>query len=190
MPHVFPGGPVSADRVSCLGRGKGTQLLFLPPRDRAVSGDCSVVGLVPPAFALVLLIGFWAAMLLSGRAGRMGERHAAKAGLLLAPFAFLLAALVVLFQRRMPTSSTRAVQVRNAVIQVVTELFDSSHQDSLSFTGYGAPMTGSPGMTDLTNAGDCVLPTKPCCASNLRQRIIICADGPALFIRAPRAGDF
>ena len=64
----------------------------------------AVVGLVPPAFALVLLIGFWAAMLLSGRAGRMGERHAAKAGLLLAPFAFLLAALVVLFQRRMPTS--------------------------------------------------------------------------------------
>lgn len=32
----------------------------------------AVVGLVPPAFALVLLIGFWAAMLLSGRAGRMG----------------------------------------------------------------------------------------------------------------------
>ena len=113
-----------------------------------------MVGLVPPAFALVLLIGFWAAMLLSGRAGRMGERHAAKAGLLLAPFAFLLAALVVLFQRRMLPASTRAVQVRNAVIQVVTELFDSSHQDSLSFTGYGAPMTGSPGMTDLTNAGE------------------------------------
>lgn len=115
----------------------------------------AVVGLVPPAFALVLLIGFWAAMLLSGRAGRMGERHAAKAGLLLAPFAFLLAALVVLFQP--PDAyqpSTRAVQVRNAVIQVVTELFDSSHQDSLSFTGYGAPMTGSPGMTDLTNAGE------------------------------------
>ena len=114
-----------------------------------------MVGLLPGTAPLVLLIGFWAAMLLSGRAGRMGERHAAKAGLLLAPFAFLLAALVVLFQP--PDAyqpSTRAVQVRNAVIQVVTELFDSSHQDSLSFTGYGAPMTGSPGMTDLTNAGE------------------------------------
>lgn len=117
--------------------------------------SAAVVGLLPGTAPLVLLIGFWAAMLLSGRAGRMGERHAAKAGLLLAPFAFLLAALVVLFQP--PDAyqpSTRAVQVRNAVIQVVTELFDSSHQDSLSFTGYGAPMTGSPGMTDLTNAGE------------------------------------
>ena len=47
LPHVFPCGPVSADRVSCLGRGKGTQLLFLPPRDRAVSGDCSRGGAGP-----------------------------------------------------------------------------------------------------------------------------------------------
>ena len=57
--------------------------------------SAAVVGLLPGTAPLVLLIGFWAAMLLSGRAGRMGERHAAKAGLLLAPFAFLLAALVV-----------------------------------------------------------------------------------------------
>lgn len=117
--------------------------------------SAAMVGLLPGTAPLVLLIGFWAAMLFSGRAGRMGERHAAKAGLLLAPFAFLLVALVALFQP--PDAyqpSARAVQVRNAVIQVATELFDSGHQDSLSFTGYGAPMTGSPGMTDLTHAGE------------------------------------
>lgn len=115
----------------------------------------AVMGLLPPALPLVLLIGFWAAMLLSGRAGRMGERQAAKAGLLLAPFAFLLTALVVLINpAEAYQPSAGVVQVRNTVIQAITELFDSSRQDSLSFTGYGAPMTGSPGSTDLTNAGE------------------------------------
>lgn len=114
----------------------------------------AVVGLLPGTAPLVLLIGFWAAMLLSGRAGRMGERHAAKAGLLVAPFAFLLAALVVLFQppdAYQPSASV--AQARNTVIQAITQLFDAGG-DTPSLGGYGAPMTGSPGMTDLTNAGE------------------------------------
>lgn len=76
--------------------------------------SAAVVGLLPGTAPLVLLIGFWAAMLLSGRAGRMGERHAAKAGLLLAPFAFLLAALVVLFQ---PPGCLPALHSRGASAQ-------------------------------------------------------------------------
>lgn len=114
----------------------------------------AVVGLLPGTAPLVLLIGFWAAMLLSGRAGRMGERHAAKAGLLVAPFAFLLAALVVLFQppdAYQPSASV--AQARNTVIQAITQLFDAGG-DTPFLGGYGAPMTGSPGMTDLTNAGE------------------------------------
>lgn len=114
----------------------------------------AVVGLLPGTAPLVLLIGFWAAMLLSGRARRMGERHAAKAGLLLAPFAFLLAALVVLFQppdAYQPSASV--AQARNTVIQAITQLFDAAG-DTPSLRGYGAPMTGSPGMADLTNAGE------------------------------------
>lgn len=115
----------------------------------------AVVGLVPPAFALVLLIGFWAAMLLSGRAGKAGEKQAAQAGLLLSPFAFLLTILVVLFcppDAYQPSASV--VQARNAVIQKVSQLLDTNRNDAPAHSSLGVPMTGSPGSTDLTNAGE------------------------------------
>lgn len=115
----------------------------------------AVVGLAPPAFALVLLIGFWAAMLLSGRAGKAGEKQAAQAGLLLTPFAFLLTILVVLFcppDAYQPSASV--VQARNAVIRTVSQLFDTNRDDAPAHSSLGVPMTGSPGSTDLTNAGE------------------------------------
>lgn len=115
----------------------------------------AVVGLLPPALPLILLTGFWAAMLLSGRAGRAGETQAAKAGLLLAPCAFLLTALVVLASppgTYQPSSSV--VQARGAVIQSISELFGAVRQGSTSYSGAGMPMTGFPGSTDLTNAGE------------------------------------
>lgn len=114
----------------------------------------AVVGLLPPALPLVLLVGFWAAMLLSGRAGRAGETQAAKAGLLLAPFAFLLTVLTVLISPPGAYQpSAPVVQARSAVIQAISELLGAA-PDSPSYTGIGVPMTGSPGSTDLTNAGE------------------------------------
>lgn len=114
----------------------------------------AVVGLAPPALPLILLTGFWAAMLLSGRAGRAGEAQAAKSGLLLAPFAFLLAMLVVLVS---PPDAYRpsavVLQARSAVIQTISELLGSGRQGS-SYAGVGVPMTGHPGSTDLTDTSE------------------------------------
>lgn len=116
-------------------------------------GIAAVVGLLPSAWALVLLVGFWAAMLLSGRAGRAGQLPAAKAGLILAPFAFLLTALLVLCA---PPESYRpsdsVARVRSELLQAASELLEAGKTPS-SAPSLGAPMTGSPGRTDLTDAG-------------------------------------
>ncbi len=117
-------------------------------------GIAAVVGLLPSAWALVLLVGFWAALLLSGRASRAGQLPAAKAGLILAPFAFLLTALLVLCA---PPDSYRpsdsVARVRSELLQAASELLEAGESASPSPT-LGAPMTGSPGSTDLTNAGE------------------------------------
>lgn len=115
----------------------------------------AVVGLTPPAFPLILLTGFWAAMLLSGRAGRAGEAQAAKAGLLLAPFAFVLVMLVALVS---PPDAYRpsavVLQARSAVIRTISELLGSGRQGSSSYAGVGVPMTGNPGSTDLKDTSE------------------------------------
>lgn len=114
----------------------------------------AAVGQLPPVLPLVLLVGFWAAMLLSGRAGKGGKGQAARAGLLLAPFAFLLTMLVLLASppdAYQPSASV--TQARNTVIQAISELLGINRQSGPS-NGLGAPMAGSPGSTDLTNAGE------------------------------------